>query len=198
LNAHKINEGDLIQVKETGEIFYVNGGKRQPISNFVKSQRFSQAGTKGVSQSDVTQLPEGSFAEPLDGTLIKSANNPTVYFMYKGLRLPITYQVFTMKGFSFASVVTLSETEINSWLPGSFLAPPDGSLLKTPSGPTVYWVVGGVLHPVNYGYYITRGLNVFPVSIISQNDLKSFSKGEAFIADSPPLSAAQKRSKKNN
>jgi hypothetical protein len=101
--------------------------------------------------------------------------------MSKGLRLPVTYQVFLLRGFNFADVHTLSYTEVNSWLLGSFLAPPEGTLLRTGKNPTVYWVVGGVLHPINYNFYLSRGLQVFPVVYVADQDIASFSKGDAYI-----------------
>jgi hypothetical protein len=176
-----IQQGDLVQVQETGIVYYINGGKRQSISPFVRNQRFPNVQVKQVSTADLAKFPEGGYAEPLDGTLVKSPNNPTVYFMSKGLRLPVTYQVFTMRGLNFGDVVSVVDNELNSWLVGSFLTPPEGILVKTAKNPTVYWVIGGVLHPINYAFYIDRGLNIFPVTVVSDNDLKNFSKGEAYV-----------------
>lgn len=183
LSAHSIKDGDVISVRDTGQLYYVNGGKKQLISNFVKLQRFASVKPKVVSANEIVYLTDGSMAEPLDETLIKTPSNPTVYYMHKGLKFPVTYQVFTMRKFNFGNVNVLSDTEIDSWLQGSFLAPPEGSLVKTPNNPTVYWVVGGVLHPVNRGFYDSRGLKIFPLTIIPAADLKSFSKGEAYISD---------------
>jgi subtilisin family serine protease len=181
ISGVSLKEGDVVQVKDTGTVYLISGGKKQLLSPFVKSQRFPDTPIQKVTNGDVQKFPEGSYAEPLDGTLVKLEGQGTVYYMSGGLRLPVTYQVFLLRGFKFTDIHTLSYSEVNSWLLGSFLAPPDGSLVRTSKNPTVYWVVSGVLHPVNYNFYINRGLNVFPVAPMSDEDVKSFPKGEAYI-----------------
>ncbi len=176
-----VAEGDLARVQETGAIYYISGGKRRLVSAFVFNQRFANAPVKQVSRFDLDNFPEGPYAEPLDGTLLKTDSDPTVYYMSKGLRLPITFSVFQMYHFKFSDINTLSLSEVNSWVVGSFLTPPEGTLVRTATNPTVYWTVGGVLHPINYGFFVDRALNVFPVLYISEEDLKSFPKGDAYI-----------------
>lgn len=177
----EVQEGDLVRVAETGAIYLITGGKRRLVSPFVLSQRFAHEPISEVSSGGLFQFPEGSYAEPLDGTLIKLPNDPTVFYMSKGLRLPVTGQVFAWHRFAFSQVNTLSAAEVNSWLLGSFLPPPEGSLVRTIGSPTVYWVAGGVLHPINFAFYRQRGLEVFPVLYISEQDLLNFPKGDAFL-----------------
>jgi predicted DNA-binding protein (UPF0251 family) len=179
---YTFGDGDVVKVLESGQQFYINGGRRHAITQFVLTQRFSGKPQQSVpSIVSLEAYPEGNFAEPLDGTLIKQNQDATVYYMDKGLKLPVTYQVFQQRGFSFSNVVSLSNEEVSSWLTGSFLTPPDGSLVRTSGNQTVYWVVSGVLHPINFKFYIEQGLNIFPVVYISDVDLKGFSKGEAFV-----------------
>jgi len=70
---------------------------------------------------------------------------------------------------------------MNSWITGDFFPPLEGTLLRTQKDRTVYWVVGGVLHPINYNFYLDRGLNIFPVIYVSDSDLPRFPRGEAYI-----------------
>lgn len=176
-----ITDGDVVQVIGTQDWYYINGGKRQPISAFVRNQRFSGTTPKPVNITEVQRFPEGSYAEPKDGTLLKTHDNSTVYYINKGLRLPITYQIFLMRGLDFKNVFTLSPAEVNSWVVGSFLTPPEGTLVRTGNNPTVYWVVGEILHPINFKFYMDRGLHIFPVVYISDNDLTKLPKGESYV-----------------
>ncbi len=178
-----IIDGDVVQVIGTSDWYYINGGKRQLISPFVKSQRFTNLSPKQVTLSEIDRFPEGSFAEPIDGTLVKTPDNGTVYYMSKGLRLPVTYQIFLLRNFDFKNVFTLSPAEVNSWVTGSFLTPPEGTLVRTGKNPTVYWVVGEILHPINYKFYTDRGLQIFPVVYISDNDISKLPTGESYILD---------------
>ncbi len=173
-------DGDVVQVNNSGDWYLINGGKRQIISPFVRSQRFVGVTPKQVFYSEIERFSEGSFAEPKDGTLVKSPDNSTVYFMSKGLRLPVTYQIFQLYHFDFKNVFTLSPAEVNSWVMGGFLTPPEGTLVRTPKNQTVYWVVGQVLHPINYKFYIDRGLNIFSVIYVPDNDLTKLPTGESY------------------
>ncbi|MEZ4179904.1 MAG: S8 family peptidase [Candidatus Doudnabacteria bacterium] len=175
-----LKDGDIIKLPN-GSLYLINGGKRLLISTFVFSQRYAAVKSIPVNLSDVANIPEGSFAPPLDGTLVKVPSSPEVYLIDKGLRLPISYQVFNLRGFSFNNIKVLPETEVYSWVEGSFLTPPDGTLIRTFDNPTVYWVVGGVLHPINYNFYTGRGLNIFPVIFVGSNDLSGLTIGESFI-----------------
>ena len=176
-----LSDGDVVQVSGTTEFYLINGGKRQVISLFVKSQRFANAKIKMVSRADLNYFPEGSYAVPLDGSLVKSPNSATVYYIQNGLRRPLTGQVFSMRGFKYSAVVTVSNAEIDSWVVGSFMAPPDGSLVRTANNPTIYWVVNGILHAVNGKFYTERALNLFPVIIVGDKDISQFSIGEPYV-----------------
>ena len=145
------------------------------------NQRFKTVSVKEVSMDDLAKYTEAQYAAPLDGTLVKSSDSDTVYYISKGLRLPVTFRVFTLRKLNFSDVNKLSNEEVNSWLIGSFLTPPEGTLLRTSTNPVVYWVVEGVLHPVNAGFYKDRALNIFPVIIASDDEIKGFSKGDPYI-----------------
>lgn len=177
----KISDGDLVQVTGTNTFYYINGGKKQIVIPFVRSQRFAFTPVKVVTETDLENFSEGSFAEPLDGTLVKSPNEPSVYLIQNGLRSPVTYQVFTMRGFQFKDVVTLTNIEVGSWVVGSFVTPPDDTIVKSKTNPTVYWVVNGTLHPVNYKFYTEKGLQAKPIVNFSENDIANFPKGDAYI-----------------
>ncbi len=171
----------MVRIENTDTFYYINGGKRQLITPFVRNQRFADVQPILATLNDLDAFPEGSLAEPNDGTLIKTPNDDTVYYMSQGLRLPITYQVFLMRDLSFTKVRTLSLTEVNSWILGSFLTPPEGTLVRTTTNPTVYWTVGGVLHPINYQFWVDKGLSVFPVIFVAEQDLLKYPKGDAYI-----------------
>lgn len=174
-----VQDGDLVKSPD-GRIYLIQGGRRRGVIDFVKTQRFVNIEPKNVSLQDIAQYPEGALLEPVDGTLVKRAGDNTVYYIDKGVRMAVTYQVFLDRGFEFARVVELDQSIINSWVMGSFLAPKEGTLVKA-SSQTVYWVVGGVLHPINYNFWKHVGLDIFPIMRVNDGDLKSFPIGEAYI-----------------
>ncbi len=181
ISIQNILEGDLVRLENTGLVYYINGGQKRLVSSFVFNQRFSEISTRTVAAGELNQYPEGAYAPPLEGTLVKLNNDPTVYIISHGKKLPVTYQVFVQRNFDFSNVNVVSFSELNSWVQGNFLPPAEGTLLRTTANKTVYWVVGETLHPINYNFYLKRGLNIFPVLYVPEKDLENFSKGEAYI-----------------
>lgn len=175
-----ISDGDVVQVNGSGDWYYINGGKRQLITAFVKNQRFKSVTPKQVLAIELQRFSEGSFAEPQDGTLVQGSTDSTVYYISKGARLPITYQVFQLHKFQFKDVILLSSAEVDSWILGSFMTPPEGSVIRGSGNPTIYWVINSTLHPVNHSFYVERGLNKFPLIRIPDRDLSKFPVGEPY------------------
>jgi hypothetical protein len=176
------NEGDLIKVSDlNGAVYEILGGQKRLVSPFVFNQLFSGSILKTAVSVQLASFSEGPYVTPTDGTLVKFDKSPTVYIIQNGQKLPVTYGVFLQRRFSFAAVNTLSYEELNSWVTGSFLPPTEGTLVKSAGNKTVYWVVGQVLHPINYAFYLDRGLNIFPIMTVPNNDIASYPKGEAYI-----------------
>lgn len=176
-----VDDGDLVQIADTYDYYLITGGKRQRISPFVRGQRFRNVEIKQVTLEDLESFPEGSYAEPINGTLVKTPLEATVFYVKNGLRLPVTAQVFQQRGFQFSDVVTLTNVEVGSWVEGAFLTPTEGALIRSNSNPTVYWVISGSLHPINYKFFVDRGLNIFPVIYAPDGDISKFPKGDPYI-----------------
>lgn len=176
-----VADGDLVQTASSADIFQISGGKRRLVSSFVLKQRFPYILVKTINELTLEQYPEGSFATPLDNTLVKSPDSPTVYMIKQGLKLPITYQIFKQRGFSYNQIFTTSKEEINSWSSGGFLPPTEGTIVKSDRSSVLYWVIGGQLHSINKNFYVDRGLYIFPIFIIAGKDFPNYNKGEPYL-----------------
>jgi subtilisin family serine protease len=180
LDEAQIKEGDLVVSAETDRIYLISGGKKLPVSSFVKNQRYDTIVPKRFSDNELSKFSEGTYALPEDGTLVKQDSDPTVFIISKGLKIPISYEVFLMHQFSFNHVQTVSWPEINSWVTGALLLPPEGVLIKAPNNPTVYWVIDNALHPISARFFEDRGLNIFPIVFIPDFQIAMMSKGESY------------------
>lgn len=180
LDEAQIREGDLVVSAETDRIYFISGGKKLPVSSFVKNQRFETIVPKRFSDRELSKFSEGTYALPEEGTLVKQDGDPTVYIISKGLKIPISYEVFLLQKFSFNHVQTVSLSEINSWVTGALLLPPEGVLIKAPSNPTVYWVIDNAIHPLSARFFEDRGLNIFPIVFIPDFQIAMMSKGESY------------------
>lgn len=176
-----VKDGDVVTVEGSINYYLINGGKRQMISPFVKNQKFKNYPVKVIPNSDLEGFTEGSYAEPLDGTLVKMPNDNTIYYIETGLRRPVTGQVFNARGYRFTDVVTLTNVEVNSWIVGSFLTPPDGGLVRGLKNPTVYYIVNGSLHPVSAEYFASRQLGKLPLTKVPDSEIAKYPKGDAYL-----------------
>lgn len=176
-----VTEGTLVLEEGAGNIYFINGGRKQPVSDFVRKQRFGSLSLIRVPASAVVNIPLGSSALPSEGILVKSKDDPTVYSIGKAGKLPISKIVFDALGLRFDQIITVSDSDLKSWLTGKFLSPREGTLVRGYVNPTVYWSVDGELHPINSGFYQSKGLNVFPILLVPDEDIASFQIGLAFV-----------------
>lgn len=181
LVTDSLREGDLVKLGNSPIVYQISGGQRRPISPFVMNSRFAGSAVKTVGEQQLNSYPEGAYVTPVDGALIKIASDTAVYFMSAGQKLPVTYEVFMQRGFNFSQVHTVDFPEFNSWVTGSFLPPTEGSIVRGYKNPTVYWVVSGVLHPMNLAFYRDKGLDSFFIFRLSDKDLEKMPKGEPYI-----------------
>lgn len=174
-------EGEVVVSYSTNNEYLIQGGKKSRISNFVKSQKFSSVKARIVLEDELRAIAEGPYVLPAEGTLVKSINTNTVYLITKNAKSPLTFDIFNSRQLKFSDVVSLDDSEVNSWLLGKLATPQDGTLVKSLNNQTVYWVVSGELHPINFNFYTNRGLNVFPIMIINKQDLGNMPIGQAYV-----------------
>jgi len=143
-------QGTLLRGQTNPEVYVVEGNTIRPISGFVFGQRdFSFGDVEIGSDNDVTLLPKGQILPPLDGTLVKQAEEPLIYYVALGQRFPIPFFVFQARNFKFSDVVALGDDEVeNLQLSDNHFAPADGTLIKAGDEPTVYFIEAGELHGV--------------------------------------------------
>ncbi len=175
-----IKEGDLVSVSETGLIYYISGGQRQRVSDSILKQRFNNQTPRQVSDYELSGFASGPWALPLNGSLVKTPNDPTLYYISEGLKRPVTASVFSQIKDSQSSILLVTTEELNSWVSGKFLAPTEGTLVKGKQQ-TVYWVVDGALHPINYAFWKDKGLDIFPILYVPESDIPNYAIGSAYI-----------------
>jgi hypothetical protein len=176
-----LKEGELVRNFSGDKIYLIQGGKKKPISKIVLQERFKNPQIMQMSDEALSAYPEGAFLTLPDGAVFKPSWENTVYMMLGGQMRPITAEIFKDRNLEFNQVVEVGREEFDSWLKGPLLPPAEGSLLKSPRKKTIYWVVGGVVHPINLEYYRQTGLNIFPVKIFPDSQIQNFPRGEPMI-----------------
>jgi len=175
-----INENSVVHLQGSYTYYFVSGGVKHQISPFVMQQKFSNIIPTVVTPYVLSSMPVGSFVAPYDGTIIKVSGEPAVYEMVGGIKRPLSYQIFLQRGLTFNDINIVGDAEFSSWLTGTFMPPQEGTLVRSVKDPTVYWVINGLLHPINRNFWIDRGLNIFPVIIIPDSEIKNYAQGDPY------------------
>ncbi|MBI4363585.1 MAG: S8 family serine peptidase, partial [Candidatus Doudnabacteria bacterium] len=171
LSPQPILDQSLVRDAATGQIYLIQGGNKRLVSDFVFQQRgLSLANVVSDTTNQLSNLPSGYPLPPLDGTLIKGDTDATVYIIHQDLRRALTYLVFVSRGFSFANVVTLPQTYVNSLQAGDWYWPPDQTMVLIAGNPTVYVMNEGVRRPVTYFVFIQRKLSFAKVVSVTADE----------------------------
>jgi hypothetical protein len=159
----------------SGSIYLIENGFKRPVSNFVSKQRgFKPAEAKTVSLSEAELLPTGEQLPPLDGTLLKAAGVPTVFFVSGGILQPVSLLAFRSYQFAFNQVVELSAEEVSRYRLGRDLPPNDGALLKLESEPAVYILFAGQRRLLSAFTFRNWGLDFADVTTLSVTEFEKY------------------------
>jgi len=95
----------------------------RPITYFVFNQRHLSFGKViAVSSDEFLHVPRPAdqyWEAPVDGSLVKSAIDAGIYVIENGTKRLLSYQMFVARGYSFASVKSLPQAEIDVIAPGT-------------------------------------------------------------------------------
>ena len=171
VNPQAILDQSLVREAVTGKIYLVSNGYKRYVSDFVFNQR--QFRTDQIIDDTTNQLAlfyKGQALPPLEGTLIKSPSDATVYVIHQELKRPLTYLVFLSRGYSFANVKIIPESDLNQLQMGDWYWPPDGIMVLIKGNPTVYVMDQQVVRPVTYFVFTQRKLSFAKVIQVSTDE----------------------------
>jgi hypothetical protein len=116
-------DGTTVLIKGDPTVYVMDKEAKRPVTNFVFRQRrlsFARVATLTPDEfAHIPKAPDAYWLPPLEGTLVKSASDPTVYLIQNESRKPMSGTAFANRKLRFTSVVTLPQAEINVILPGS-------------------------------------------------------------------------------
>ncbi|MGE5392307.1 MAG: S8 family serine peptidase [Candidatus Saccharibacteria bacterium] len=119
-------DGTMVLIKDNPTVYVMDQSVRRPVTYFVFTQRkLSFARVIRVTTDEFSHLPvppDAYWLPPLDGTLVKSANNPTVYLLQNGRRSAVSYEAFVARNLRFGSIVTIPQAELDVIEPGPEIA----------------------------------------------------------------------------
>lgn len=178
-------EGTLIKAQTDPTVYFIHQGVKRPLTFLVfRSRNFSFANVKTLPDPDVNVLATGEWYWPPDGTTVLIKGDPTVFAMHQQVARPVTYYVFTQRKLSFARVITVTPDEF-SHLPRPadtfWLAPLDGTLVKSVNDPTVYVIEEGRKHAMSGQAFTARKYRFTNIKVLPQAEMDVIAPGEPIL-----------------
>lgn len=155
-------------------IFLVERGLKRPIADFVLKQRFAGVTTVQTEQAQIDALPVGEPLPPVDGTIIKEPQGPTVYLLEDSALHALSYAAFRSRGLKFENVVTLPAEIIATYKRGADALLANGSLLKAPDHPAVFVFENGARRLVSYFVFKQHAFDAHPIAELSLEEMARY------------------------
>jgi hypothetical protein len=166
-------DGTIIRGTTNQAVYLVQNGNIELYSAYTFAQnKIKPKQIVTVPDAEIATYTQSGFVPPLDGSLIKTADNNEVYLIQGGLKEPIVADVFKNQGYSFKNVGTVSDDEMNVLSQGSYAAPKDFTFYAVDSktGP-LYEYKQGTTHSISAFVAKQRGITpdyVFSTPIASE------------------------------
>ncbi len=168
-------EGTLIKSESDRTVYIINQGLKSPVSALVfKLRGFSFSNVNSLPARDVSGLTTGNWYWPPDRTTMIVKGSSTVYAMDKGIGRPVTLFVFNQRGFSFGRVNVITQDEfshIPKALDPYWLAPQDGTLVKSASDPTVYIIKDQTRQALTSAGFTRLNLKYSSIKVLPQSEI---------------------------
>ncbi|MEO8065985.1 MAG: S8 family serine peptidase [Candidatus Doudnabacteria bacterium] len=164
-------DGTLVREASTGSIYMIMNNTKRPVSSFVMTQRNLDPNS-AVSEvnNQLTFIQTGSPLPPLEGTLLKSPDDPQVYVINQELKRPVTFLVFVSRGYNFADLKIISQAELTSYATGDWYWPPDSTMVLITGNPLVYVMDQQVARPTTFFVFMQRKLSFSKVIKVTADE----------------------------
>jgi peptidoglycan hydrolase-like amidase len=136
------SDGELVTTKNSTVYLIENGKKRA----FTSATLFNKLGydwskIKIIENEEMESFLSGKKMKYPDGTLIRGADKPTVYFLENGTLRKITSPtLFQISEFDWQEIITTAQDELNFYSLGENLSYPNSTLVKSKIQPSVYLI----------------------------------------------------------
>ncbi|MEO8065984.1 MAG: hypothetical protein ABI643_04005 [Candidatus Doudnabacteria bacterium] len=174
----KYPNGTIIQKVGDTVTYVIDNGTKRPFSSFVATQRkLNISNVIGVSQTEFDTYPLEKSMTPLDGTLIKGDADTGVYLILDSSKHPVSYPVFAQRKYSFAKVITVPQTEVDSYDTGTYVTPLSGTLIMGATEATIFIIDNELKRPISADIFKVRKLSFKNVMKLADTEVASIPSG---------------------
>lgn len=178
--------GTLVQSSGPA-IYAMENNRRRHLASaaVMKGLGYTMRDVEKISDQEMQTIPGGpgilDTSKKLDGTLIRTKDNPAIYILENGKRRHIAeWNVFKANGYSWSDVRIISNQEMNSYPGSKSMDLNDGLIVKSSDRPGVYVAENGKLRAVNnISVFNNLGYKWGWIKTVSSQFIDSVPKGAA-------------------
>ncbi len=160
-----------------GKFYVFLNNKKHPASQFILGQRgLSSNNSVNATTADLAGYPDGPQLTPAEGSVLRGYNGPAVYVVENGQLRLVSALVFAQRNLA-SKIQLMPDSELATLPKGGFLAPADGTLIKSPSVQTVFLVVDRIKRPMTYLVFRTYNFKFTDVKTISDDEMLAMPTG---------------------
>ncbi len=174
-------EGTLVKSPNDPQVYVINQEMKRPLTYLVFISRgYKFSNIKIQPQNEIDAYMTGEWYWPPDGTMVLVKGDPTVYVMDKQVRRAVTYFVFTQRRLSFSKVINVTQDEF-SHIPlppdAYWLAPQEGTLIKSDIDPAIYLIENSTRRLLSYEAFVGRGYRFSNIKVLPQVEVDTIGIG---------------------
>jgi len=183
-----IQEGDVIKLANSSELYLINGGVKRWLLPLVASQRgIDTANPKELSEDDFGKITLGKPMPPVDGSLIRGDASLAVFIMKDGVKQPLSYLSFVSHNFSFGNVLEMPQNFVSSLDLGTLYPPKEGTLVRANNDLTVYIIRASKKQAMTYLTFTSHNFSFTNVLVVDPASVSNVSTGLTYLPASGTL-----------
>ncbi len=171
------SDGTVLRGQTDPAVYLVTSGKLLAFNATTFAQYKAAGKVQTVPDTEIASYPKAGFVPPLDGTVIKTERNQTVYAMSAGLKQPMTYEVFKNRKITPGQIVIVNDEEVASYGTDGFARPADRTFFQVGQGGPQYIYRDGSKHIISD--YVAKQRGITPDFTFSQPEAASWPDGIA-------------------
>ncbi len=171
------NDGTVLRGQTNFAVYLVDKGSLKLFSAFTFGQQQAVGKMQVIPDSEIDSYPKAGFVAPLNGSLIKSDKDNTVFEVFDSLKHPISGELFKNRAFSFKNVATLSSDEVNALAPGTFVTPSERTFFKITQTGQLYIFKAGSKHLISA--FVAKQRGITPDYTFDQGEARDWLEGIA-------------------
>jgi len=130
-----------------------------------------------AKQSDIQDFEDGGLLPPQEGSVLRGVNGPAVYVVENAQLRLVSALVFAQRNLA-GKVQIIPDAELDKYPKGGFVPPLDGTMVKSPSDPTVSLIADRIKRPIpSVLVFKTYGKTFADIQTISDDELTAIPTG---------------------